>query len=111
MLHSPNTTNETSLEYPDEALESPIEDTPMLSITPIEDTINKEEQNLIFWPLSSHGRQIDPETYQRLIGTHPGLTACEQDPIHSTIIKDPANHQSSAIIRPESKARNVVRNK
>lgn len=111
MLHSPNAIEEMSPKYPDEVLESPIEDSPMLSIAPIEDTINEEKQNLILWPSSSRGPQVDPETFLRLTGTHPGRTTCEQYLPHSSSIKDSVDNRYSAMVRPGIEASNVMRNR
>ncbi|RDI86837.1 hypothetical protein Vi05172_g3146 [Venturia inaequalis] len=109
MLRSPITTDDMAPEYPDEVLESPIEDSPMLSIAPIEDAINEEERNLIVWPSSSRGRQVDPDTFLRLTGTHPSLITCEPDLLHAASIEDSADRQYSALMRPGSEARNVMR--
>ncbi|QDS69317.1 hypothetical protein FKW77_003245 [Venturia effusa] len=79
MLHSPNTYDEMEPEFSDEVLESPIEDAPMLSIAPIENTIHEEGQDFIASFSSSGGRQVDHDTLLRLTGTHPSLKAHEQN--------------------------------
>jgi hypothetical protein len=80
MPYSPKTPDTMSFQDPDIVPESPIEDAPMISVTPIEDTfreVEKQEQSIL--PRSGRGRQFDPETFLRLTGRDPSPEISEQD--------------------------------
>jgi hypothetical protein len=78
--YSPKTPDAMSFEDPDIVLDSPIEDAPMLSITPIVDTIQEgEEKEYRLLSSPSRGRQFDRETFLRLTGREPSPAAYEQD--------------------------------
>lgn len=125
MLHSPSTHDEISPEDPDEVFVSPIEDAPMLSIAPFEAVINQEEESLIGSSPTTRGRQVDPESFLRLTGRPPSLTAYDQDPKHSApdfnsqrtvsvfedSVKDPSDPRYLAMIRHGNEARNAIRNR
>jgi hypothetical protein len=79
MPYSPKTLDVMLFEDPDIVPESPIEDAPMLSITPIEDMF-QEKESQAYTSISSfkRGRQFDPETFLLLTGRKPSSAAYER---------------------------------
>lgn len=87
MPYSPKTPDAMSFDDPDIVLESPIEDAPMLSITPFEETIREgEEKERLSLPDTGRGRQFDRETFVRLTGREPSPSTFHQEPVLSIFV-------------------------